>query len=52
MINSSLKTLGQMLAKKEISSLELTQAYLSRIDALNPEINAYMTLDKEKIETK
>jgi aspartyl-tRNA(Asn)/glutamyl-tRNA(Gln) amidotransferase subunit A len=48
MINSSLKQFSQMLAKKEISSVELTQAFLSRIDALNPSINAYITLDKEK----
>jgi aspartyl-tRNA(Asn)/glutamyl-tRNA(Gln) amidotransferase subunit A len=48
MINSSLKQFSQMLAKKEISSVELTQAFLSRIDALNPSINAYITLDKNK----
>ena len=48
MINSSLKTLSQMLAKKEVSSVELTQAFLNRIDALNPEINAYIALDQEK----
>ena len=48
MINSSLKTLGQMLAKKQVSSVELTQAFLDRIDALNPEINAYIALDKDK----
>lgn len=47
-INSSLKQLGQMLADKTISSVELTQEYLNRIDALNPNINAYVTLDKEK----
>lgn len=48
MINSSLKTLSQMLAKKEVSSVELTQAFLKRIDALNPEINAYIALDQER----
>lgn len=48
MINSSLKTLSQMLAKKEVSSVELTQAFLNRIDALNPQINAYIALDKDK----
>ncbi len=48
MINSSLKKLSQMLAKKEVSSVELTQAFLNRIDALNPEINAYIALDQEK----
>ncbi len=48
MINSSLKQFSQMLAKKEISSFELTQVFLQRIDALNPSINAYITLDKDK----
>jgi aspartyl-tRNA(Asn)/glutamyl-tRNA(Gln) amidotransferase subunit A len=48
MINNSLKQFSQMLAKKEISSVELTQAFLDRIDALNPNINAYITLDKDK----
>jgi len=48
MINSSLKTLAQMLANKEISSVELTQTFLNRIDALNPTINAYIALDQEK----
>lgn len=47
-INSSLEQLGQMLANKMISSVELTQEYLNRIDALNPNINAYVTLDKDK----
>jgi aspartyl-tRNA(Asn)/glutamyl-tRNA(Gln) amidotransferase subunit A len=48
MINSSLKQFSQMLASKQISSVELTQAFLSRIDALNPSINAYITLDRDK----
>ncbi len=48
MINSSLKTFSQMLAKKEVSSVELTQAFLKRIDAFNPNINAYITLDQDK----
>ncbi len=48
MINSSLKTLAQMLANKEISSVELTQTFLNRIDVLNPTINAYIALDQDK----
>ncbi len=48
MINSSLKQFSQMLASKQISSVELTQAFLQRIDAHNPNINAYITLDKDK----
>jgi aspartyl-tRNA(Asn)/glutamyl-tRNA(Gln) amidotransferase subunit A len=48
MINSSLKTLSQMLASKKISSVELTQTFLSRIQQHNPIINAYITIDEEK----
>ncbi len=48
MINSSLKMLSQMLAKKEISSVELTQVFLDRIATYNSEINAYIALDQEK----
>ena len=48
MINSSLKTLSQMLAKKEVSSVELTQAFLNRIDTFNPDINAYIALDQDR----
>jgi aspartyl-tRNA(Asn)/glutamyl-tRNA(Gln) amidotransferase subunit A len=46
--NSSLIQLSQMLANKAISSVELTQTFLNRIDALNPGINAYIALDKDK----
>ncbi|HUX90214.1 MAG TPA: Asp-tRNA(Asn)/Glu-tRNA(Gln) amidotransferase subunit GatA [Gallionellaceae bacterium] len=44
MINSSLKQLSSQLAAKKISSVELTQLYLDRIAALNPALNAYITL--------
>lgn len=48
MINSSLKQLSQMLAKKEISSVEMTQTFLTRIHQYNPKINAYIALDDAK----
>ncbi|MES2578941.1 MAG: Asp-tRNA(Asn)/Glu-tRNA(Gln) amidotransferase subunit GatA [Pseudomonadota bacterium] len=48
MINSSLKRLSQMLAKKEISSVELTQTFLNRIAQYNPTINAFIALDSDK----
>lgn len=47
MINHSLKHLAGMLASREISSVELTQEYLNRIARLNPEINAYITVNPE-----
>ena len=48
MINSSLKQLAAQLAAKKISSRELTQSYLSRIETLNPDLNAFITVDAEK----
>jgi aspartyl-tRNA(Asn)/glutamyl-tRNA(Gln) amidotransferase subunit A len=48
MINATLKALSQQLAAKTISSEELAGHYLDRIEALNPELNAFITLDREK----
>jgi len=48
MIESSLKKMAAALAAKQISSVELTQLYLDRIAAHNPEINAYITVDADK----
>ncbi|NNM81484.1 MAG: Asp-tRNA(Asn)/Glu-tRNA(Gln) amidotransferase subunit GatA [Burkholderiales bacterium] len=47
MLNKNLKELSGMLAGREISSVELTQEFLGRIEALNPEINAFITVDKD-----
>ena len=48
MINASLKQLSQALAAKQISSVELTQLFLDRIDRLNPSLNAFVTVNAEK----
>jgi len=48
MINSSLKELGAALAQKKISSVELTTLFLDRIEKLNPTLNAFVTVDREK----
>ena len=48
MINHSLKELSQMLAKKEVSSVEVTQTFLDRIKQHNPQLNAYITVDENK----
>lgn len=48
MINASLKQLSQALADKKISSVELTQLFLDRINRLNPALNAFVTVDAEK----
>ena len=48
MINASLKQLSQALATKQISSVELTTLFLDRIERLNPTLNAFVTVDREK----
>ena len=48
MINNSLKQLAAALATKQISSRELTQSFLTRIEQINPELNAFITIDAEK----
>ncbi|KVW96993.1 Asp-tRNA(Asn)/Glu-tRNA(Gln) amidotransferase subunit GatA [Thiobacillus denitrificans] len=48
MPETSLSALAAQLAAKQISSRELAQAYLDRIAALNPSINAFITVDAEK----
>ena len=48
MIAASLKELSQALAAKQVSSVELATLFLDRIERLNPEINAFVTIDREK----
>ncbi len=48
MINASLKELAAALADRKISSIELATLFLDRIEALNPKLNAFITVDREK----
>jgi aspartyl-tRNA(Asn)/glutamyl-tRNA(Gln) amidotransferase subunit A len=48
MFESSLSTLAAQLASRAMSSRELAQAWLDRIAALNPALNAFITVDPEK----
>lgn len=48
MSDASLSALAAQLAAKQVSSRELAQQYLDRIAALNPSINAFITLDADK----
>jgi len=41
-------TLAEMIRNKEISSVEVVQAHLDRIEAINPRINAIVTLMGEQ----
>ncbi|MCL2644214.1 MAG: amidase family protein, partial [Betaproteobacteria bacterium] len=44
----SVSALRRALDKKEISSVELASLFLGRIDAFNPELNAFITVDRER----
>ena len=48
MHNKTLAELSVGLKDKSFSSLELTQAYLERIHALDPKINAFITVTEEE----
>ncbi|HMM54885.1 MAG TPA: Asp-tRNA(Asn)/Glu-tRNA(Gln) amidotransferase subunit GatA [Candidatus Desulfobacillus sp.] len=48
MIDASLRELAGALAAKRLSSVELTQLFLERIERLNPALNAFITTDPEK----
>uniref|UniRef100_A0A7C3V615 Glutamyl-tRNA(Gln) amidotransferase subunit A n=1 Tax=Desulfobacca acetoxidans TaxID=60893 RepID=A0A7C3V615_9BACT len=43
----SVSGLAPLLARREVSPVEVTEAMLSRITALDPDINAYITVDEE-----
>ena len=47
MIESSLKELSRNLAEKKFSSVELTRAYLDRIESHNATLNALITVDPD-----
>jgi aspartyl-tRNA(Asn)/glutamyl-tRNA(Gln) amidotransferase subunit A len=48
MFNASLKELSTALSQKKISSVELTQLFLRRVENLNGSLNAFITVDAEK----
>ncbi|WP_374602397.1 Asp-tRNA(Asn)/Glu-tRNA(Gln) amidotransferase subunit GatA [Niveibacterium sp.] len=47
MLELSLKQLAAGLSAKQFSSVELTQIFLDRIAALNPALNAFITVDRD-----
>ena len=44
---ATIETLSGLLARKKISPVELTRLYLSRIERLNPKLNAFITVASE-----
>ena len=48
MFESGLKQLSAALAAKQISAAELAALFLDRIERLNPSLNAFVTLDRDR----
>lgn len=48
MLSKTVAELAHTLARKDVSSVELTQAYLDRISQLNPSLNAYVTITADQ----
>ncbi len=48
MTHYTLKQAADLLQSKQISAVELANDYLAAIDAKNPTLNGYITLDKER----
>ena len=49
MINSSLVELRRALDARQVSSVELATLFLDRIAALNPQLNAFITVDRDGV---
>lgn len=45
---TSLRDTVQALSRKEVSATELVDAHFARIDAINPQVNAVVTLDQDR----
>jgi aspartyl-tRNA(Asn)/glutamyl-tRNA(Gln) amidotransferase subunit A len=48
LINASLRELSAALTAKKVSAAELASLFLARIDRLNPGLNAFIALDRDK----
>ncbi len=48
MLDLSLTQMAQGLAERKFSSVELTQAFLQRIETVNPQLNAFITVSEEQ----
>ncbi len=48
MIDATLSELARALSERKLSSVELTQALLQRIERANPRLNAFITIDAER----
>ena len=46
----SLAELAELIRKREVSAVEVIEAYLQRISVINPQLNAIVTLNSEAVE--
>ena len=44
----TVKELSGLIADREVSAVEVTQAYLDRIDLLNDKLHAYLTVCRDE----
>jgi aspartyl-tRNA(Asn)/glutamyl-tRNA(Gln) amidotransferase subunit A len=47
-VTAPIASLAKALASRRLSSVELTTSVLDRVDALNPRLNAFLTVDRER----
>jgi aspartyl-tRNA(Asn)/glutamyl-tRNA(Gln) amidotransferase subunit A len=45
---ATIEQLSPLLAKKKVSPVELTELYLSRIERLNPQLDAFLTVTRDE----
>jgi Asp-tRNAAsn/Glu-tRNAGln amidotransferase A subunit and related amidases len=48
MIGKSVSELHELLVRKDVSSTELTKAYIKRIQTVDPELKAYLTVIEDQ----
>ncbi|HUS89647.1 MAG TPA: amidase, partial [Desulfosporosinus sp.] len=48
MIGKSVSELHELLVRKDVSSTELTKAYIERIQTVDPELKAYLTVIEDQ----
>ena len=44
--------LKDLIARKEVSPVEVTELYLSRIDALDSQLNSYLTVTRDEARSR